>query len=431
VFAQEDEPEQQTHEGEGDVVDVAPPWRRGGTRLLGVLVLAVLLVITGFVVGSRRTGSDVVGNADLDSPAMAWTVVSERAPAPVSIDGEVKLGRSLEVVPSLPAGASTRVVTELKVHAGQKVRSGTVLGIVSGRPVILVRNSFPFYRDIHPGDEGDDVEALQRILRAAGAYEGAINGVFAAPTQGALRDYYRMRGLQPASGDDAARSTLAEARSAVQSLPGHATLRQREHAETDLVTAELAAGAWLPLGEFAVANSAEATVTGTAKVGSQLDEGAALVRLKLGRLSFGARADALAVKAFRVGAPVEVTLNGTTDGLPGMVTKIGAFTAGDGTAADFPGQDVTVAFDRPPDVQGGSTGTLTSQGQGTGKELAVPLTALSEDSTGTWVRRRSPGSGGEQNATRRVPVTVLTQDDGWALVTNTDLHAGDQIAITS
>jgi peptidoglycan hydrolase-like protein with peptidoglycan-binding domain len=415
----------------GEVVDVAPPWRRGGVGLLGVLILAVLLVITGFVLGSRRSGSDVVANADLDSPAIAWTEVTERAPAPVSIDGTVKLGKSLEVDPSLPAGTSERVVTELKVHAGQKVRPGTVLGIVSGRPVILVHNNFPFYRDIRPGDEGDDVEALQHILRDAGAYGGVVSGVFSVDTQSALANYYRSLGVQPALGDDDAQNALDRARSAVRGLSEHATARQQQRAESDLAKAELAAGAWLPLGEFAVASSTDATVTDTAKVGSQLDEGAPLVRLKLGQVSFSARADALAVKAFQVGSPVEVTLNGTTDGLTGTVTKISAFSAGDGTATDFPGQDVTVAFDRPPDVPSGSTGTLTAQAQDTGKQLAVPLTALSEDSTGTYVRTRSAGTGGAPKATRRVAVTVLTQEDGWALVSNTDLHPGDQIAITS
>ena len=63
--------------------------------------------------------------------------------------------------------------------------------------------------------------------------------------------------------------------------------------------------------------------------------------------------------------------------------------------------------------------------------LAVPLTALSEDSTGTYVRRRMAGNGGGSDPTHRVSVRVLSQQDGWALVASNDLRDGDQIAIIS
>lgn len=382
--------------------------------------------MTGFVLGARQHATGAA-NADVDAPSVSWTTVTQKKASPVELTGTVQAGASVTVSAALPQDASLLVVTRMDVHRGQTISPGTLLGVVSGRPVILVRNSFAFYRDLHPGDEGDDVTALQSILRAAGAFTGTPDGRFGAETQKALTAYYETLGQEPVTGGADAEADVVQARAALRALDNKPGSAQRTEAEAALQNAELEAGAWLPLGEFAAIDAARATVLTAEGKGSELDEGDPLVRLKLGRVTFRARADALDVESFTVGSKVTVTLNGTADDLPGRVLRIGKFTEPDGSEGSFAGQDIVVSFTKNPDLEAGSTGTLRVADARSAKHLAVPLVGLYEDTAGTYVLRKEATSDPQGE---RVAVTVLAQESGWALVEG-ELAVGDDVRIGS
>jgi hypothetical protein len=111
---------------------------------------------------------------------------------------EVQCSFSSTVVEALaPVSAGkfrSRVVTALKVAAGDALNSGTVVGSVSGRPLIAFTTTLPFYRDLKVGDRGADVKALESGLVAAKRLAKA-DSVFGADTLGALRGIYRSAGL--------------------------------------------------------------------------------------------------------------------------------------------------------------------------------------------------------------------------------------------
>jgi hypothetical protein len=412
-------------------VDPSLPWRRGGWGLLLVLVGSVLLVTAGFVAGGLLTSPEDEASRT-DASATGWTPVTRRAvPAADPLNGRVRAGRATPVEAALPEGAKKLVVTEVDVRSGERVSPGDLLAVVSGRPLILVRNGFQFYRDLRPGDRGEDVLALQRILRSDGVLAGSPDGEFGASTQEAVSRFYDDRDVTARSGGADAAAAVREAEREVAQLSDDATAAERRTARETLAAARLAAGAWVPLGELVVISTPDATVDSVVGRGAVLEEGSAVMTLRQGDVTVVARADALAVESFAVGTRVSIRLAGTADSLPGVVSAVGPFVDGSGTADDFPGRDVTVSFDVPPDAPPGTTGTVRTAAEAGPEQTAVPLVALREDADGAYVLRKPPGAGGDAAGARgeRVPVDVTAQADGWALVTGTGLTPGDLVRV--
>lgn len=81
------------------------------------------------------------------------------------------------------------VVTAQPAAAGSVIGAGDVALEVNGRPVIALPGEFGYYRPLSIGDEGPDVDQLQRGLMAAGFLNGH-DGVFGAPTDNAVRQLY-------------------------------------------------------------------------------------------------------------------------------------------------------------------------------------------------------------------------------------------------
>jgi hypothetical protein len=69
------------------------------------------------------------------------------------------------------------------------VRTGKVLGTVSGVPIVAFMTTIPFYRDLSVGDRGPDVAALERSLVQAGVLNSA-DDVFDNQTAAALDRIY-------------------------------------------------------------------------------------------------------------------------------------------------------------------------------------------------------------------------------------------------
>lgn len=110
---------------------------------------------------------------------------------PVSMTTQAQNQQSVAVTP--PA-ALTGVVTAVDRSVGDTLSPGSVPFRVNGRPVFVLEGTFPLYRDIGPGDEGDDVLALQKGLLAAGYALGRPDGKYGPQTQAAVRSMYRAAG---------------------------------------------------------------------------------------------------------------------------------------------------------------------------------------------------------------------------------------------
>ncbi len=90
------------------------------------------------------------------------------------------------------------VVTRLPAFDGN-LDSGSVVYEVAGVPVRLVEGSVPFYRDLGPGIEGEDVAQLQRTLAFLGYFEATPDGRFGRNTTQAVHAWQTDLGL-PTSG---------------------------------------------------------------------------------------------------------------------------------------------------------------------------------------------------------------------------------------
>jgi hypothetical protein len=104
----------------------------------------------------------------------------------------------------------TETVTAITVNVGDTIAAGTVLFRANSRPVLALTGTFPLYRDLHGGDTGDDVTALQQALAAAGHPTGRDTpGTYGPGTKQALTALYRAAGHTPPDNDPAIRTQIA------------------------------------------------------------------------------------------------------------------------------------------------------------------------------------------------------------------------------
>ncbi len=315
-----------------------------------------------------------------ESPAQ----VAARAepPAPVPVVAELSVGHvdppttlAVEVQPAATAvvkapPAVTGVVTAVAVTAGQRIGPGSVAMRVDGRPLFVLPGAFDLYRDIRPGDSGDDVAALQEALKGAGYYAGRVDGAYGAGTQAAVRRMYVTAGydvplLVEATDEDAvgtqavAGEQVEKKRDTPSETSGDGTPADDRPDGADAATAQpgpLPAprrGAGVLRSEILMVRTLPATVAGSAAVGTHVGETTDLLTLASGDLVLTATVPAESVGALAVGASGRLT---DDTGAPGTAEIVAIdTTAADGqarirsttSAAVTSGQRYVLAVDDP------------------------------------------------------------------------------------
>lgn len=152
--------------------------------------------------------------------AITAPVEQRRLRETITLRGTVRTGGELKVQVDPPGGDRKPLVTKLPVRTGDRVRAGTLLIEVAGRPLFVLPGRIPMYRDLAPGDRGDDVAQLQRALAAVGHPYGDRTGTFGAGTAAAVKRFYAARGYVPA--------TEAPAGGADRGKPGSAVVKADE-----------------------------------------------------------------------------------------------------------------------------------------------------------------------------------------------------------
>ncbi len=177
----------------------------GGGRAAVRAALVVVLVGAALTAGWYAAGrfeSPAQRAAAASAPtAMPVTATVSRGDLADEITATAQIGYAGERQVSLPSGGgSMHVVTAQPIAPGSAVGAGDALLVVDGRPVIVLPGAFPFYRDLHPGDNGPDVAQLQDGLRAAGAIISAReDGTFGRATAAAIARRYKTLGYATAS----------------------------------------------------------------------------------------------------------------------------------------------------------------------------------------------------------------------------------------
>ncbi|MBQ1072178.1 hypothetical protein KBX06_03210 [Micromonospora sp. C31] len=166
--------------------------RRRRLLLTTVSTASALLITLGFF-GAKYVKSPAEQRANAAPPqATLLTAEVERRvlTRTLVVRGTVTAAQRIEVTPVV-LGTLAQVLTRVNVTPGEKVAAGDVLLAVSGRPLIVFPGKVPGYRDLKPGDHGEDVRQLQVAMRSLGHYHnGDRAGFFGARTKAAVRSLY-------------------------------------------------------------------------------------------------------------------------------------------------------------------------------------------------------------------------------------------------
>jgi peptidoglycan hydrolase-like protein with peptidoglycan-binding domain len=407
------------------------------------IVVCVIIATGAYFLGGliRSPWDDAVANSRASPLVTSEVVLRDFSPSVAEVDGVASVGVAIEVAPTSVGGAKMVVSKEYAV-AGDMLAPGDVIVEVSGRPILAVPLPFPLYRDLVPGDTGSDVEAMQASLKAAGIYEGRVDGVYGPGTSAAVRGMYKRAGVSaPLPSDEAAQAlqgaveALELGRAGLESSsplgPGSGASPDTDgdlrRLRDDVARARAAADTPLPMTEVQAMPAGGAEVVSVLPVGTVLgDEQASVARLRSDVPRITARVGIKDLPAYTQDASVVVepaTRAGKKS--PAKVVAVSEFRPA-GESSDLPGHDVTVVFDdesHEPFTEGERVVVTPADSPGTVKGMAVPLVALRHEGEVTFVVVKKGDS------TDRVEVDIVETSDGFALVESSQLGIGDHVVV--
>jgi peptidoglycan hydrolase-like protein with peptidoglycan-binding domain len=371
--------------------------------MLLVIVALVIVAAAGALVLTTQIKSPAEQAAQTKPPAQTeLTATAQRTVLTTTVLAQGVVGAPAEVSPSIigsDAGAAggqnvQQIVTRVFARRGSTVSQGTVLLEVAGQPFFVLQGTVPAYRDLEPGESGEDIVELQEDLESLGYSVGDdSSGVFGAGTAAAVSAFYTgigYRAPQITSGPKASR------------------------------------GAMIPLGEYSFVPRLPATlVTLGATVGQSVKSSG--LTLALGSPVIDGQLSPSDSKLVRPGMQVTITEPGTGITVPGRVTSVSQVTA---TKASISGGlyvKLGVQADRPlPMSLVGQDVSLTiAAARSSGPVLAVPEAAVFAGANGATYVTRVTGTG-----LVRVPVRVAMSASGLLQVIPAQpgaLTAGDRV----
>jgi len=210
------------------------------TRLVAIVVaIALTAAVAGWFAGTRmRSPAEIAADRQPpDASLVTAQVEARQLSSTVVARGTVRYGEPKEItLPSSPTGEGATVTRP--PSKGTSLTEGSVAMEVSGRPTIVLQGGSPMYRDIGPGDHGDDVRQLEEALARLGFSPGEVDGRYDAATEGAVDEWYRALGSTARGPSEEERAALRQARDAVASAE-----ERLLQARSSLATAEEGPGA--------------------------------------------------------------------------------------------------------------------------------------------------------------------------------------------
>ena len=148
--------------------------------LLGVSGL--VLVIAGVGIGLGQTGgASSSTNKDL---VILGNVQRRTLQDTITLNGTLARKELAKVTPVTQGRVSSVYAT-----TGEIAKAGDSLFALDGRDAIAEPGTVSFFRALGPGDQGDDVLQLKKILAAAGDNPGTLDTAFTQQTQNALSQW--------------------------------------------------------------------------------------------------------------------------------------------------------------------------------------------------------------------------------------------------
>jgi Putative peptidoglycan binding domain len=125
------------------------------------------------------------------------------------------------------SGGATSIISAPAIK-GTELAEGAVALSVGGRPVFVFAGKVPAYRDLKPGDSGDDVRQFEEALQRFNMSPGAADGIYDSSTEAAVERWYKSKGYGAFGPTDAQRSQLRTLRDNV-SRAGDAVLSAQQN----------------------------------------------------------------------------------------------------------------------------------------------------------------------------------------------------------
>ncbi|MGI5458851.1 peptidoglycan-binding protein [Streptomyces sp. CA-249302] len=414
--------------------------------VVGVATLAGLLSVGGLA-GSGLVRSPSQAAADTRPPApsvITAPVTRQVLRSTVVLRGTFADGRTVSAQPSsvaeteAPSRPAQLVVTGVFTRAGRSVRAARALVEYSGRPVFPLPGAVPAYRDLVYGEQGGDVEQLQKALASLGHGTGGdTRGVFGPGTEQAVRALYRQLGYPvPVSRDestaadpDGRTSTGADA----SASPG-ATPRQETSSTVH---------AMVPASEVIFVPALPARVVSVpVQVGDPVK--GPVITLARGGLTLTGQLDPAQAGLVTPGMKVSVLSEATGAQARATVESIGALvTPGDGKEGSSDSGTATAATAgggayRPLVVKPDKAWSTAFAGQ----DVRITVTAASTAKAVLAVPEAAVTAGADTHTSvtvvtavggrRTVRVTTGASADGMVQVTpagGADLEAGDRVVV--
>lgn len=374
--------------------DAAPPvdsLRRilHPARVWTFLVIVVMLLAGAFWAGTLvKAPSEAALNNAQQSVPVTFPVSMKVVDKQLALKGVVVQGQATAVNPLASPAAGRPVVTKPGPGAGTEVTPGSFLGAIGGRPIFLLPDYVPFYRDLEIGDAGDDVAQLQKALREMGFNAVTATGKFDSVSRDAVKQIYKGDGLEP---------------------PDKPGFRWQDF--------------WQIPGNKGV-------VTSSAVQASLINDTTPLVVIQTAPNVIVARASVVDADALIVGDKVRISIGGQS--IESDVLSVGAFTEKVGPAGEGPGKDVTISVPREGSVWLTPEKVVSVQRTAVPEpKLAVPLVAIQHDAVGSFIEIELLGTA-TQEAPRfqRIDIRVSTQAAGWAAVdSSSPLTVGQRVRV--
>jgi peptidoglycan hydrolase-like protein with peptidoglycan-binding domain len=367
-------------------------------RIILLAVVAVVVVLAaGGVALSTQIKSPAQQAAETKPPALtslSATVTKQVITSTVLAQGSV--GTPPEVSPSSIGGAAgpsagtnvQAIVTRIFRRTGQQVGQGSVILDVAGQPFFVLQGTVPAYRDLVPGEKGEDVTQLQDDLETLGYGIGSDTlGTYGAGTAAAVASFYTAMGYQAptaAGGTGKKAGNLAE----------------------------------VPLGDFMFVPRLPAHIAKlSAKVGQSIS-GSDLV-LSLGHPSLAGQLNPTDRGLVRPGMRVIITRSDTGQTYPGKIKSISSVPSSTNSIAggDYLPMKIRPLRPLPAVLIGQNVSLRIATAATSAPVLAVPEAAVFASANGGIYVTRLEGS-------TEVRVEVRVGATGNGMVQVTPVHAG-------
>jgi multidrug efflux pump subunit AcrA (membrane-fusion protein)/peptidoglycan hydrolase-like protein with peptidoglycan-binding domain len=189
-------------------------------RLLAAVIAGVAAsAAIGWIAASAvKSPAQVAADTKAPDPSAITAPVEERALATtVTARGNVRYGepQAVSLATSTYAGQGQKSLVTKAPTKGAVLGEDAVAMEANGRPVRTLVGNVPMYRDITPGDEGQDVRQLEEALERLGYHPGKVDGKYDISTQGAVEAWYRDAGYTALGATDDQQDKLRQAHTAV------------------------------------------------------------------------------------------------------------------------------------------------------------------------------------------------------------------------